>query len=153
MTGSYEGGGGGTPTFGLLTTISITSAVATITYSLPSLAADYGTVWIVCDSVTFSQKDYCYMAVVPSSETPADNNGYLPQNTGFNGNIICTFGQQRTVGNVTLYGYSGSNWNTNAGTNNRIARTSNTPDTLKGKFYNAGTTFTGGTIYIYGRTA
>ena len=151
LTVNVSGGGGGTATIGLLTTINITSPVATITYDLPALAADYGMVWVVCDNLVLSAKDYMYFAVVPSNAAPSDNSGYI-QTTTFDSSIICSYGAPRTVGGVSLPGFTASNY-TNTGSTNRVMRVADTPNVLKGKLYASATRFNSGTLYVYGRTA
>ncbi len=153
VTGSYEGGGGGTPVIGLVDEIEITSPVATISYTLPQLAKEYGRVWLYFDNVTLSNSDYVYFSVVDSATSLTDNNGFYNSPTPINSNCFCVFTPTQTIDGIEFNGFAGAAWEKNAQPNNNRNVKQTDPSVLKGKLYQAANRFTGGTIKIYGRTA
>lgn len=150
LAAGYGGGGGGTPTIGLIQTVTLTSGQKTVEIALSELALSYGRVKLVFDGVTLSAADYIYCAVMDSGRGPADATGFSPNTASHTCTVQCVFGPTT----ADMDGYSAGIFSTATATSKRVGLFSNfTPSTLKVKLYKTTTTFTGGTISIYGRIA
>ena len=143
-------GGGGTPTYGLIQTISITEAVSLISISLSSLVQEDRRICLSFDNVTFSQQDYMYLKI---GSTTSSRGIYRGSNTKANFDSMILFSPSLTLDGKTFNGfiYSYSGWNNSSGGATPVVSTM--PDKLYLMLTNSSRTFTGGTIKVYGRTA
>ena len=145
--------GQSSPTFGVITTINITQSVSLITYDLSSTALSYGMVWVYFDDVQFSAQDWLYCSVLDSTNSPVDNNGYTSKRSSFTGMAICSFGENKTINQISLPGYSGVSFEGSISSSRINHYNSLTPSTLKIKLYTSGVTIDSGTITVYGRVS
>lgn len=143
-------GGGGTPTYGLINTFSITEAVSLITIPLSDLVKADGKLCLSCESVTFSQNDYLYLKIGSSTSSRGI---YRGSSGSANFNSMILFAPSLTLDSKTFNGfiYSYSGWTNSGGGAAPVVSTM--PDNLYLMLGNSSRTFTGGTIKVYGRTA
>lgn len=143
-------GGGGTPTYGLINTISITEAVSMISISLPTLVQDDGKVFLSFQSVTFSASNYLYLKI---GQSTSSRGIYRSNSSGANFDSQILFSAPLTVDGRTFNGILSSypGWSNSSG--GAAPSITTIPDTFYLLLNNSSNTFTGGTIKVYGRTA
>lgn len=150
FTVNVSGGGGGTPTYGLINTISITEAVSLISITLPDLVKADGKLFLSFESVTFSQNDYLYLKIGSSTSSRGIYRGSAAS-ANFDSMIL--FAPSLTVDGKTFGGFLASypGWSNSSGGAAPVVSTM--PDTFYLMLGNSSRRFTGGTIKVYGRTA